>query len=48
MSNIAPHKHKTPRLSLYPLKAEEALAAFMRADPKKVEAGMQKLRRKKG
>jgi hypothetical protein len=32
-----------PRLSLHPLKAEQALAAFMRADPAKVEAEMRKV-----
>jgi hypothetical protein len=38
-----------PRLlSLYPLKAEEALAIFMRANPAKVREGMAKLRRKRG
>jgi hypothetical protein len=36
------------RLSLHPLKAEEALAAFMRADPAKVREEMKKLRRKRG
>ena len=34
-------------LSLYPIKAEEALALFIQVDPKPVKAGMQKLRRKK-
>jgi hypothetical protein len=43
-------KRKTKRkydkpISLWPLKPEEALAAFMKVDPKKV---MDKERRKKG
>lgn len=40
---------RKPRpLTLYPLKPEEALAVFMRADPKKVAEKMQRLRRKRG
>ena len=39
---------RLPRLSLHPLKPEEALAAFMQVDPAKVKAGMQKLRQKRG
>ena len=35
-------------LSLYPLKAEEALRLFMQVDPVKVEAGMRRLRQKHG
>lgn len=41
-------KRRLPTMSLYPLKAEEALAAFMRADPAKVREEMKKLRRKRG
>jgi hypothetical protein len=41
-------KHRLPRLSMHPLTPESALAAFMRADPAKVEAGIRKIRRKKG
>lgn len=41
-------KPRSQRVRLHPLKAEEALAAFMRADPAKVEAGMRKLGRKRG
>jgi hypothetical protein len=48
MSKQNLRKHRAPRLSLYPLKAEEALAIFMRADPAKVREGMAKLRRKRG
>ena len=35
-------------LSLYPLKAEEALRFFMQVDPKKVREGARRLLRKKG
>jgi hypothetical protein len=43
-------KRKTnpPRLSLHPMKAEEALAAFIRADPAKVEKELREIRRKGG
>jgi len=41
-------KHRLRLLSLYPLKPEEALAAFMQVDPAKVKAGMRKLRQKRG
>jgi hypothetical protein len=41
-------KKRPEPLSLYPLKTEEALAAFMQVDPAKVEEGMEKLRRKRG
>jgi hypothetical protein len=42
-------KPRSPRLSLHPLKAEEALAAFMRADPQKVAEEMRQLvRRQRG
>jgi hypothetical protein len=37
-----------PSLSLYPLKPEAALAAFMKVDPAKVESGMRKLPRNGG
>ena len=44
------HAYREPRprtLSLHPSKAEEALAAFMRADPKKLAEKMRRLRRKR-
>ncbi len=41
-------KSKSPRLSLHPMKAEVALAAFMRADPAKIEKELRKIRRKGG
>ena len=43
-----PKKNSRRPLSLYPLKAEEALRLFMQVDPAKVEAGMRQLRRKNG
>lgn len=36
----------TPKLTLSPMKPEEALKRFMEADPKRVEADMRKLKRK--
>jgi hypothetical protein len=44
----APRKLRDSRLSLYPLKPEAALAAFMKVDPAKVEAGMRKVAHKGG
>ncbi len=51
MDSMTGHRHKQPRfprVRLHPLKPEAALAAFMQVDPAKVEAGLRKLRRKKG
>ena len=43
-----PKRPRLKPLSLYPLKPEDALAAFMQVDPAKVEEGMRKLTRKRG
>ena len=39
-------RRNTPRFTLHPLKAEEALAIFMRADPEKVAKKMRGLGRR--
>lgn len=44
----ASKKSRLKPLSLYPLKAEEALRLFMQVDPAKVKKGMRQLRQKKG
>jgi hypothetical protein len=41
-------KHRLKPLSLYPLKAEEALSLFMQVDPAKVRVGLRKLRQGRG
>ena len=43
----SPRKRRPPRLSLHPLKAEEALRLFMQVDPGPVEKGLRKLARKR-
>ena len=43
-----PHKHRLPRLSIYPLKPEEALRLFMQVDPAPVNTVMRKIRQKRG
>ena len=49
MSNKVPaKKHRLPRLSFHPLKAEEALSLFMQVDPAKVKTRMKKMRQKRG
>jgi hypothetical protein len=44
--NRSPKKHRLHPVSLYPLKAEEALSLFMQVDPTPVRAGMRNLPRK--
>jgi hypothetical protein len=45
---IARKKHTLNRLSLWPLKPEDALEAFMRVDPAKVQAEMQEFLGQRG
>jgi hypothetical protein len=42
------NKSRLPRLSLHPLKAEEALRLFMQIDPAKLKAKTKKLNQKRG
>ncbi len=48
MTARKPCKHRLHRLTLCPLKPEEALAAFMQVDPAKVMAGTKKLLQGRG
>jgi hypothetical protein len=45
--NPKPVKHRLKRLSLYPLKPEEALEAFMKVNPERVEAKLKRAGTKK-
>ena len=43
---LRPRRYAKP-LSLYPLKPEEALRAFMQVNPARVEAGMQAMKKRR-
>jgi hypothetical protein len=46
MKNKKITKHRLKRLSLYPLKPEEALEAFIKVDAKRIEGKLKRINHK--